>query len=464
MPVLIVMPQHLRLAAVAAALLALAPTTARAQLTLRRALATADGSAYANRIAAAADASHQARALAPLKGILPSLRLETGFLRGNDPLGAFGALLRQRQVTPAAFDPAVLNYPAAISSYQAGAVAEVPLLNADAWIGRRAARRDADRSGAQLTWTRLGTRVDVIKAYYGAVLATERVTTLEAAARAAHAHVDQAQAMVRQGLVTRSDALLASVRAGDVDAQLAEARGSAVTARLQLSMLLGQDDRPDTALPAALPDAARIRAVAAGDTMRLQQAGRADLAASEAALDAARLDAVRARSTLLPRINAFGRYDWSDAARSFGGDRSWTVGVMASWSLFAGAAEIADVQGSAGRAAAARAGAEAARAAATLEQEQTRTALLVALQRLTIAERGAEQGAEAHRLVTRRYRGGLATAAELLDAHAAETASALTLAHARYGVIVAAAERRRALGGDPGFLTALDLAAPELSN
>ena len=31
-------------------------------------------------------------------------------------------------------------------------------------------------------------------------------------ARAAHAHVSQAEAMVRQGLATRSDALLASVR------------------------------------------------------------------------------------------------------------------------------------------------------------------------------------------------------------------------------------------------------------
>ena len=39
---------------------------------------------------------------------------------------------------------------------------------------------------------------------------------------------------------------------------------------------------------------------------------------------------------------------------------------------------------------------------------------------------------------------------ELLDAQAAETQSALALSQARWGAIVAAAERRRALGLDPG--------------
>ena len=54
----------------------------------------------------------------------------------------------------------------------------------------------------------------------------------------------------------------------------------------------------------------------------------------------------------------------------------------------------------------------------------------------------------------RRYGGGLATVAELLSAQATETGSALALANARYGVITAAAERRQALGGDPGELAA----------
>jgi outer membrane protein TolC len=44
----------------------------------------------------------------------------------------------------------------------------------------RTARRR--RRTAAEEWTRLSTRVDVVRAYYGAVLAGERVTALRAAA------------------------------------------------------------------------------------------------------------------------------------------------------------------------------------------------------------------------------------------------------------------------------------------
>jgi outer membrane protein len=159
---------------------------------------------------------------------------------------------------------------------------------------------------------------------------------------------------------------------------------------------------------------------------------------------------------MLPRINAFARYDWNSPTRVYAGDRNWTVGVMATWNLFAGASEMADVRTSAARAAAARAQSDAAAANARLDVEQTRTALGVALTRLEIGERAAAQSAEANRIVGRKYEGGLATIVELLDAQAAETQSALSLSQARWGAIVAAAERRRAVGLDPATLAALD--------
>jgi outer membrane protein TolC len=142
------------------------------------------------------------------------------------------------------------------------------------------------------------------------------------------------------------------------------------------------------------------------------------------------------------------------------------VGVVAVWSPFAGASDVAEVQATDGRAQVAQAQAEAARANARLEAEQTRTALVVALTRLEIAERAAEQSAEAHRIVGRKYEGGLANVTELLDAQTTETQSALGLSQARWSAIVAGADRLRALGHDPGTLQSLDdstLAARETS-
>lgn len=443
------------------ALSALAAPAAGAQLTLEVALRQADRGAYANRIATGNAEAQAAQAIAPLKGILPALRLETGYVRTTDPIGAFGTKLRQRSITQADFDPERLNFPNAIGNYQSGVVLEQPILNADAWAGRAAAERGAAASRESATWTRLNTRVDVVRAYYGAVLAGERAATLTTAARAAHAHVSQAEAMVRQGMVTRSDALLASVRAGDIDAQLAEAQGDVATARQQLATALGYsqgDLPPGMEAPTALPSPERIRALVAADTMATPVQSRADVLAATQGLAAARADAVRARAAYLPRLNSFARYDWNAPNRPYAGDRNWTVGLMASWSPFGGASELSDLRATAGRADAARAQADAARANAALDVAQTRTALAVALTRLAIAERSAAQSTEAHRIVGRKYAGGLATVVELLDAQAAEVQSALALSQARYAAIVTDAERRRAVGGDPATLAALDAA------
>jgi outer membrane protein TolC len=432
---------------------------ASAQLTLGDAIRQADRSAYGNRIAIAETAAQTARSLAPLKGILPTVHFEAGYIRTTDPIGVFGSMLRQRSVSQASFNPPRLNYPDALGNHQGAVVVEQPLLNADAWIGRRSATYAADASRASEEWTKLSTRVDVVRAYYGSVLAAERASTLRSAARAAHAHVSQAEALVRQGLATRSDALLASVRAGEIDSELAEAEGAASNARRSLAVLLGQNGASTSApLPssAALPSGDRIRAVVSDDTADIVPSERADVQAALRGFDAARANAKRAHSLIVPRVNSFARYDWNSGARPFDGDRNWTIGIMATWTPFTNPADISDMRDANARGDVARAQAEAAQANARLELEQTRTALQVALARLTIAERAVAQSAEAHRIVGRKYEGGLAQVVELLDAQAVETQSALGFSQARWRAIVAAAERRRALGRDPGSLEALD--------
>lgn len=439
------------------AALAAAPLAAQQPLTLGEALARADTAGYANRIAAGATRERAGQALAPYRGILPSVRLEAAYLRTTDPLNSFGFLLRQRAVTPAAFNPTTLNDPAAIGNLMTGVVVEQPLFNADAWLGRSAARAARDATAAAETWTRGGTAVQVVQAYFGAVLAAEQVTTLRAASAAGAAHVRQAEAMVRQGMATRSDALLASVKAGEVDAQLLEAESAARQARRGLATLLGAPADSGWTLPESLPPLDAVRAVAGlAGTDSGGTAARADVQAAELGRAAAEADARRAAALYLPRLNGFGRLDWNSADAPFSGKRAWTLGVMLSWSPFAGAQELAERRSAAGRRDGARAMAQAAGAQAALEIAAARDRQAVALARLAIADRSVAQAAEAHRIVGRKYDGGLATVSELLDAATVETATRLGLSAARYEVIVAAAEARQAQGLELGALRALD--------
>jgi outer membrane protein len=430
-------------------------------LTVSAALATARDGAYAVRIAEGEATERSAGRLEALQGILPTVRLESGFMRTTDPVAAFGLELRQRSITQADFDPARLNRPPVGENWSGAVVLEVPLLNPDAWLGLGAASRASDAARAAADWEDHRTRADVVKAYYGAILASEKVTTLEAASAAAAAHVRQAELMVEQGLVTKSDALLARVKAGEVDAELASARGAARSAVRQLATVLGvPGDLP--ALPARLPSAGAVRRVVGaegglpGPAGESSLEGRLDVRAARLGLAAARRGVLRARSTWLPRINAFGRWDWHSPDGVYEGDENWTVGVMAEWTPVAGAAHLAASRAASGRRSVAEARAEAALANARLEAESSGDRLDAALQRLSIAERAVGHAVEAHRIVSAKYDGGLATVVELLDASATETRTRLDRAHAVYQVIAEGAARALALGMDPGLFAALD--------
>lgn len=439
-------------------LLALAATTplgAQAPLSLAEALDRADAGGYQNRIAQSQARQQRAQTGAALQGILPTVRITGGYARTNDPLGAFGFSLQQGGVTAASFDPERLNNPTPVSNWSSGLTAEVPLFNADAWLGRSAASRAADAADAAAQWTREATRLDVVRTYYGAILAGERVRTLTAALAAASAHVRQAESLVENGMATPSDALLAQVQRGRVEAQLIAARGASSLTHRQLALLIGQPETTGFALPDSLPPAERLRNVLGAPTTDGHDQ-RADLAAAQLGVEAARTDVRRATAVLLPRLNAFGKYDWNNPDTPFGGRGRYTVGVMASWTPFAGGAQLAERRAALARADGARAMAEAAEATAALEQQAAAIDLDVAIAQLDIAELAVLQGSDAHRIVARKYAGGLATVAELLTAAAVETETRLGRAAARYQAIVAAAARRHAVGGNLMDLTALE--------
>jgi outer membrane protein TolC len=430
------------------------PLAAQAPLSLREAFRRVDAHAYGNRIARARADAAAGRVGTAMRGILPTVRAEAGWMRSTDPLAAFGDLMRQRLVTPQAFDPASLNSPAARSDLSTGVVLEAPLLNPDAWAGRTAAKRAAGTEAANAEWIASGLRLDVIRAYFGAVLASEQVATLAGAAAAARAHVRDAESAVTNGVATRSDALLAAVKEGEIETQLASARGQLSIARLQLALLLGSPGDTAFALPEKVPHAL------SGAPDSPSAALRADLRTASAALDAARAAGVATDLSMLPRLNGFARYDWHDPRSLLGGKAMWTVGVMASWSPFSGGAELAQRRVAQDDVQAAQAAKDGAEASATVERQSADIGVAVATRALDIAAAAVSQSTEAHRIVGRKYQGGLATVTELLDAQAAELATRLAESKARYEVLVARAVQARASGSDlTTIAAALDQAA-----
>ena len=184
------------------------------------ALREADSHAFANRIATAATRRRARPARLPLKGILPSARVEGGVVRTTDPIGAFGTTLRQRLVTPAAFDPRGSTIRTPSPTCTAGSCSKCR--SSTAMPGRAGGR--PRRGRRQRAPRRLDRhhhahqrRARLLRRHPGR---PRRSPCWSRPQRAADAAVRQVQSMVQQGLVTKADALQASVRAADVTPQL----------------------------------------------------------------------------------------------------------------------------------------------------------------------------------------------------------------------------------------------------
>lgn len=445
---------RLALVATVVGLVPAATNAQQAPFTLRDALDRAATRALPNRAARATRDGAAAGRLAAWRSILPSLRADAGFVRTTDPVGAFGTSLRQQRITAADFDPARLNFPGAVDNFTGALVLEQPLFVLDGWLAARAGSHASSGAAHSAEWTAVTTQADVIGGWFGVILAAERANTMTAATRAAQAHVRQADGMLEAGLVTKSDVLLADARAGELEAGRLDAVRDSIMSRRQLSVLL--DDDP-ASLPAALgpfPADSTIERMAR-DLQALEPRARADVEGARAGAAAADADVDRARATMVPRVVSFARRDLNSAARPFAGSTNWSVGVMASWSLFSGASEVADRRGAEARNAGARAQLAGAVANATLDLERTALLLQSAEARLAISRTTVAHAEEAHRIVTRKYEGGLATVVELLDAAVAETQARLGLSAARYALITSIAERLRALGHEPARMAIL---------
>jgi len=385
----------------------------------------------------------EGEALSPYQGILPTLQLQEQWLRSDDPSSVMGFKMKSGAFTAADLTPAGFTAPPPPFSVYGGQVAlQVPLVNADAWLGRSQARAGLRAARLGVSYGEQVLTLGVLRAYFAVPLTAERMAAVRDAEAVAARAVAQAEALEHQRLVAPVDVLQARSRLAAMRAEEANARADSVHAAAGLEQALGQRLGESTVAD-PLPDSVAVPTL---DEALAGLASRPDLAAREEALAAARLGVRRSAAGWLPRLNGFATLDLYDR-KVFGTTRSYlTTGVVLSWTPFDGLHLLAE--GRAARAASARA--EAERDAAVLE---ARTEVRTAQARHEAARLGRAFAQEAYDLARQaraiaetRYRNALASMTDLLAAQAAEAAAATRLSAARYEFVVTAGAYRLAAG------------------
>jgi outer membrane protein TolC len=343
--------------------------------------------------------------------LLPTLGLEAGAVRSNDPVAAFGGRLRQGRFTEEDFDPARLNHPDALTDWSGAVGAAWAPLDPAALSGRSASRADAAAAALGASWVERAAAFQAEVRYMEAVGADRRLAAAAAALAAAEEVARLVQLRRGEGLLTDADLLQAraardAARAGRIDALRAVG-----DARDRLAVSLAW---PDGATPVPT-DTAFADEVSLGEG---DVASRADLRASALSVDAAGARAAQAHRTRLPRLEGFARIETHSTRAFTGTEHDWTVGVRVSIPLFSGFALSSRARAAAALHEAAGREHEARLRQAASDLAQARRAVEAARQGSLAAHAAAVAASEAARLMRRRFEEGLTTTADLLGAEA----------------------------------------------
>lgn len=347
----------------------------------------------------------------------PTLAVEAGATRSNDPVAAFGGRLRQGRFTQEDFDPARLNRPGPVTDWSGALGAAWAPLDLSASAGREAASHEAAAAELGSSWSTRAAEFRARVRYLEAVGAERRLRATDTALEAAAENARLVRRRRDEGVLTDVDVMQAQAALEDARARHIGTEKSLADARERLAVALGWP----SGLTPVPTDTAFEMPVVPQPALRL----RPDLQASEAGLRAAGARIRQARRSRLPVVQGFARLE-SHSLRAFSGIRDdWTVGFRLRVPVFTGF-EVRAREG------AATAMLEAAEREhdlrirqAEAEITEARRAVDAARLRLEAANAGAEAAEEAARLMRRRFEEGLATTADLLavEAQAAELAT-----------------------------------------
>lgn len=262
---------------------------------------------------------------------LPQVDLSYTAMSTNNPLNAFGFKLQQRSITQNDFNPALLNHPSATPDYMAQMEFKQPLLNIDMLYMRKGAEKQTEVYRYKTQRTQEYITFETTKAFLQLQLAYQAEGVLAEAGQTAKAVFKYTDDHFKQGLIQKSDLLNARVHVTAVESSLAKARSNILNASDYLSLLMGQPtgkiysiaDEPQTNLPAI-------------DTVQKAFATRSDFMAMQKAIDASGLMIKSSQMSYLPKLNAFGNYQYNDSRLTGFGANAYLIGIQLSWNVFNG--------------------------------------------------------------------------------------------------------------------------------
>lgn len=355
---------------------------------------------------------------------IPNIRAShTGFTTTN-PLNVFGSKINQEIVTPADFDPALLNDPERIDNFATTFEFEQPLVNLDGIYMRKAARNQLDASRYQFERKVDYLKLESKKAYMQLQLAEKAETVLESSLKTVTENVRLTSNYFKEGLLQKADLLMAQVRLNEVENELQKARSNRQNASDYLSILINRPLGQQYILTDSLELARKVA------TNTVLSAERADLKAMEMAVDAYKNSFKADKFSFFPRLNAFGSYQLFDDELFKADANGYLIGAQLSWDILNGSKRIGKAHKSKAAYERSRIAFEKYLSESELELQRAIRQLEDAQQAVKLNEIALEQSRESFRIRQNRFKEGLEKVSDLLMAETQQSTKELQYAEA----------------------------------
>jgi outer membrane protein TolC len=406
-----------------------APVVAQERLALEEAIAR--GLQHSARLAelqareAAAAAAEQGRAAADR----PLVSAIGGYTRTNH--------VEEFSIVAPGVPPRVI-YPDIPDNVRARLDLQWPIYTAGRFDAlERAARAERGAVAEDLAAARADLRLEITRAFWALVTARESEQVLERSVGNLEVHIADLRVRLEQGLIPPNDVLTAEAQRSRRRGLRIEASGTRAIAEADLRRLIGGQGPILPVEPSATP---------------ASDAGvRPERRALDQRLAAAREREAAVQAQFKPQVSFGAGYDYARPnprifPRAERWDDSWDISLNASWTLWDGGRRGAER-------AEARAGTRAIEARITeldrqtaFEVEARRLDLESARAVITAADDGIRAADEARRVVDERYRAGVATSTDVLDAEMALLQAQLDRTRALASARLAEARLARAQG------------------
>ena len=318
-----------------------------------------------------------------------------------------------------------------------------PVFNPQLDASIDSARYTREGTGASYEEALQQAKYDAISGYYTLIMNRNLVDVAQQAVKDYQGHVTNVQAQYNVGLVASSDVLAAKTNLADSETNLVKAQNAANLSEATLNQVIAYPAQ--TAINTAEHD---LQYKPYNVTLEQAKAyallHRSALVKSAMAVKEAEETLKKAKSGYLPTVGVEAGRGYADPDGYFGtSNKSWHIGAKASWSLWDGGATQNKVKVATDTLEKAKEANLAAVDNVLLAVQKAYLNLRSAEQTIQSTQTAVAQGQESFRIATLRYRAGVGTNLDVLDAETKLTDARNNYVQAlyNYNISIAALEQ-----------------------